>query len=259
MTKAEHLFALLGELDIALVEEAAQPIPTARPKPARTWARWGALCACLLLAVGLWNLTHLRMGSAAPGNAAPPNGAGGGEISGDVPSGESPADPPGAGAEGSDSPNGGVPSEIPGSDGTEAPGSTEPGSAPGDAPSTNSDSPYGMLIAEDTGPMDGQPYQLYYRESDGQWTLTHGEYAIDLTDQMSELSGQDSGELSNFIHLAVNGFLEDEFYPAEHILFENYVLIAFGVNPGQAACLVVGLNDDGSFGVDAALYLSRGE
>lgn len=236
MTRAERLFFLLNDLDSGLVEEAAQPVPAARPRFQPHWARWGALCACLLLAVGLWNLTHLRMGSssAAPGdgNGAPPAAAEGIDPAEEARSGDSyvGGDPESGGAE-----------------------------LPMEAPSADAGNAYGTLIAEDAGPMDDQPYRLYYRESGGQWTLTHGEYAVDLTDQLSELSGVDSGELSHFIYFAVNGFLEDEFYPAEHVSFENYVLIAFGVKPGPSTCLVVGLNGDGSFDVDEALYLSRGE
>lgn len=98
MTKSEHLFALLGDLDDDLVEEAARPIPASRPKPVRHWARWGALCACLLLAVGLWNLSHFRMGSsgAAPNNAVPPGSSGftgEGVGSTEPPSGDSGSDP----------------------------------------------------------------------------------------------------------------------------------------------------------------------
>lgn len=233
MTKAERLFFLLGDLDGELVEEAAQPVPAVRHRFRPHWARWGALCACLLLAVGLWNLTHLRIGKsgAAPNNATPPGMFQGTEA------------------------------PFPSRDGSvgdlEEP-SAVTGETPEEVPPATPDSSYGTLIAEDSGPMDDQPYRLYYREG-SQWTLTHGEHAVDLTEQLSELSGVDSGELSNFICFSVNGFLEGEFYPAEHVLFENYVLIAFGIKPGPSTCLVVGLNNDGSFDVDETLYLSRGE
>lgn len=219
MTKAEHLFTLLGDLDDDLVEEAACPAPAPRRLRDVSWKRWGALCACLLLAAGLWNLTHIRMGS----SSAPPdvNATSGGN------SGASTEGDPVANAE-------------------ETPGGSVFGSS------------YGTLIAEDSAP-DGQPCRLYYRASDGQWTLTHGEYAADFTSQMSGLSVPDDSELSDLVYLSVNGCLEGEFYPAEHVSFENYVLIAFLSQSGPSACLVVGINADGSLAVDEALYWSCGE
>jgi len=74
MTRAEHLFSVIGALDDELVEEAATPSPAVRS--GIHWGRWAALAACALLAVGIWNLNRLRAGSAggdAPetANAAP--------------------------------------------------------------------------------------------------------------------------------------------------------------------------------------------
>ncbi len=68
MTRAEHLFEILGELDEDLVEEAAQPAAVRRE---RHWGRWAALAACALLAAGLWNLSQLRMGSSGDAASGP--------------------------------------------------------------------------------------------------------------------------------------------------------------------------------------------
>lgn len=78
MTRAERLFEILGGLEDELVEEAAQPCPARRAVP---WRRWAALAACLLLAAGAWNLSHLRIGSASGGAGAAPQS---GEIAGDT-------------------------------------------------------------------------------------------------------------------------------------------------------------------------------
>lgn len=74
MTGSERLFALLGQLDTALVDEAAEP----RPSAPSHWQKWAGLAACLLLAVGLFRLSpfsHL-MGSNAPAEneSAPSSG-----------------------------------------------------------------------------------------------------------------------------------------------------------------------------------------
>lgn len=96
MTRAEHLFEILGELDEELVEEAAQPAAAVRRE--RHWGRWAALAACALLAAGLWNLSHLRMGNAG---AAPADKAGGYSGSASGPEqGENAAAEPGGGPEG---------------------------------------------------------------------------------------------------------------------------------------------------------------
>lgn len=74
MTGSERLFALLGQLDTALVDEAAEP----RPSAPSHWQKWAGLAACLLLAAGLFRLSpfsHL-MGSNAPAEneSAPSSG-----------------------------------------------------------------------------------------------------------------------------------------------------------------------------------------
>ncbi len=53
--RTEHLFELIGQVDSALIDEAARPLPVFYPQ--RRWPKRAALCAaCLLLAVGLWRI-----------------------------------------------------------------------------------------------------------------------------------------------------------------------------------------------------------
>lgn len=88
--KAERLFRVLGLTDPALVEEAAE-----RRRRAVSWKRWGALAACLALAVGLgfgWRMT---------GGFGGYGGGMSGSSGGDGVSGGAPANPGGSGSGGS--------------------------------------------------------------------------------------------------------------------------------------------------------------
>ena len=79
--RAEHLFDLIGQVDDALIDEAAHPHPV--PLPQRHWPKRAALCAaCLLLAVGLWRAVPSWLSSNGTGSALPP--AGQGDSSGDT-------------------------------------------------------------------------------------------------------------------------------------------------------------------------------
>lgn len=93
--KAERLFRVLGLTDPALVEEAAE-----RRRRAVPWKRWGALAACLALAVGLgfgWRMTggFGGYGGGMSGSSGGDSGSGSGESGGvmdpGAPSGELPA------------------------------------------------------------------------------------------------------------------------------------------------------------------------
>lgn len=225
MTKAERLFALLGETDNDLLEEAAQPV---FPVPAKRhhWGRWGALCACLLLVFFLPRLMP-RMGSS--GNTAP------GEM------------PPNALEPTLSAP----------------PESAEPGAAPdGDygggadpsAPAGGS-TLYGTAMASVISPITGEAIELFCSTDRESLLLRCGEQEISLpvpSDVRSEWKEND--DISELVDLVTNGCLEGEFEPRDHVSYENYVLIVFGTAPGQSVCLIVGINADGSFVTDGTVY-----
>lgn len=93
--RAERLFRALGLVDPALVEEALETRRRAVP-----WRRWGAMAACLVLAVGLgfgWLVTG-GFGGYGSGMAGGDSGSSGGAISGNA---QGPAaDPGGTGSGG---------------------------------------------------------------------------------------------------------------------------------------------------------------
>lgn len=96
MTRAEHLFAIIGALDNELVEESASPAPAARRVHR---GRWAALAACALLAVGLWNLSRLRMGSSASAGSPDTEGVDEAAVQGDPENGTDYSGGPGTGGE----------------------------------------------------------------------------------------------------------------------------------------------------------------
>ena len=115
--RAEHLFALIGQVDDGLIDAAARPLPV--PRPQRRWPKRAALlAACLVLAVGLWRAVPGWLSWSCGNDAAPP-----------------PAGDPGDGAPGiggdqgstGEAPGEALPSE--GSDGDAAPPMEEPGSS----------------------------------------------------------------------------------------------------------------------------------
>lgn len=82
--RAERLFRALGLVDPALVEEALETRRRAVP-----WKRWGALAACLALAIGLgfgWRMTGGFGGYGSGMSGGGDSGASGGAIGGTGPS-----------------------------------------------------------------------------------------------------------------------------------------------------------------------------
>lgn len=72
--RAEHLFSLIGQVDDALIDAAARPLPV--PRPQRRWPKRAALlAACLALTVGLWRAVPGWLSwSGNNGSARPPAG-----------------------------------------------------------------------------------------------------------------------------------------------------------------------------------------
>lgn len=230
MTRAEHLFAILSELDDDLIEEAAAPVLTALPKRKAHWKRWAALAACLLLAVGVWRFFP-RMGSSEAPNEAEPGSA-------------APA--------GSQAPVSGGPSDGSPSDG--APGSENYGNTmkPG--------STAGGTAAHALSPVTGLPIELIYRPESGTFLLMSGGEELLLPVGADALPDGDSGaDLSALVRLLPNGCVEGEFHPWEHVSYENYLLITFTKAPGAGTYLVVGIGPDGSFDPDVQIFPSSGE
>lgn len=171
MTRAEHLFEILGELDDDLVEEAAQPAAVRRE---RHWGRWAALAACALLAAGLWNLSQLRMGSS--GDAASGLGAEDAVSGNMAPAEPEPSVIAGGAGPGEDSDASWPLTNEPEYDGPSA-YPTQP--APSAAPQDPAEEPNGM---EDMG-MGGETWPaIPYREGD---VLFNGE---DGTPELDELN-----------------------------------------------------------------------
>lgn len=83
--RAERLFRALGLVDPALVEEALETRRRAAP-----WKRWGAMAACLAVALGLGWLAAGGFGGYGSGMSGGDSGSSGGAVSGDV---QDPADP----------------------------------------------------------------------------------------------------------------------------------------------------------------------
>lgn len=234
MTKAERLFTLLTEVDDVLVEEAAQPFfPDVRKTP---WGKWAGLAACLLLAVGLVRMFPFfgGMGSAEPDGAP------------QAPSNSSPQEIPAESCE---------PGEVPPTSGESVTGDGDPGE--GNPPSGAT---CGTTVASGISPITGESINLIYREDSGTFLLSCGKQEILLPVKKDVFSTFENGtDISALVHLAVNGCVEGEFYPSEHVSYENYVLISFTKAPGVGTYLVVGIHSDGSFEVNEELYLSHGE
>lgn len=242
MTKAERLLTLLTEVDDVLVEEAAQPFfPDVRKTP---WGKWVGLAVCLLLAVGLVRIAPFfgGMGSAeseAPGEPMAPS------VS-SMPAESCPAE--------QENPNEAT-GEAPPTSGESVAGDGDPGEGSHEGSVTP-----GEIVASDLSPITGETINLIYQKDSGSFLLTCGTQEILLPVGEDTLPPQDSGmNVSSLVHLAVNGYIEDEFSPLEHASYENYVLISFTRGPGQSTCLVVGINDDGFFDVNGELYLSHSE
>ena len=225
MTRAEHLFAILSELDGDLIEEAAAPILAALPRRKAQWKRWAALAACLLLVVGVWRFFP-RMGSSEAPNEAEPGSA-------------APA---------------GCRAPVRGDSGDGAPGSENYGN------SMKPGSTAGGTAAYALSPVTGLPIELIYRPESGVFLLVSGGEELLLPVGSEVLPDGDSGaDLSTLVRLLPNGCVEGEFHPWEHVSYENYLLITFTKAPGAGTYLVVGIGPDGSFDPAVQVFSAPGE